>query len=93
MKEDEVPEEEEGGGGKQMQKETDFVRKAYVHEPQFSAFTDGGRNPHFSSTEVVYFGSLGFFFLEPGSIITTSGVRGRHSGLTVPGKMGISPPL
>lgn len=33
LKEDEVPEGGGGGGGRQMQRETDFVRQACVHEP------------------------------------------------------------
>lgn len=35
-------EEEEEGGGNKMQKRTDFVRKACVHEPRTSIFTDLG---------------------------------------------------
>lgn len=42
LKKDEVPEEEGGGRGRQMQRETDSVRKACVHETQSNAFTDGG---------------------------------------------------
>lgn len=78
-----------------MQRETDFVRKAYVHGPQSSAFTHGGRGGEIHTVPAWrWFASeVWAYFLEPGTIITTSGVRGRHSGLTVPGKMGISPPL
>lgn len=54
----------EDGGGRQRQKETDSVRKAYVHEPRSSAFTDTerGRNPHFSSSEVVLTSEVCCFF-------------------------------
>lgn len=67
------------------EEETDFVRKACVHERQNSTFT-GGRNPHFSNIEVVSFRSPDFnpFHLEPGPVVTTSGVQGSHNGLAVP---------
>lgn len=73
-----------------MQRETDFVRKACVHEPPDQRLHEqGGRNPHFSSMEAVFFGSLGFFLiLESGPIITTSWVPQQAHR-----KMGISPPL
>ena len=75
-----VPEGGGGGRGRQMQKETEFVRKACVHQPWCSAFTDGGRNPQIHTfpakrwfaSEVWAFFS--FHFLgggEPGPIITT----------------------
>ena len=78
-----------------MQKETEFVRKACVHEPPVQRPHRWRRGE--KSTLFQYRGGLlrksGLFFLEQWPIITTSGARGRHSGLTVPGKMGISPPL
>lgn len=77
-----------------MQKETDFVRKAYVHERRSSAFTDGWEKSTLSQHRGGLLPKSGLFLnLEPGHIITTCGVRGRHSGLADPGKMGISPPL
>lgn len=78
MKKDEVPEEEEGGG-RQMQKETDFVRKACVHEPRSSAFTDGGRNPHFSSTKGGLLRKSGLFFFFFGAKAHNYHLRGARA--------------
>lgn len=89
MKEDEVP-EGGGGGGRQMQRETDFVRKACVHEPPDQRLHEQGGEIHtfpawrLFSSEVWAF----FLILEPGPIITTSWVPQQAHR-----KMGISPPL
>lgn len=49
-------------GGRQMQKETDFVRKGLCSWTPVQHLHRWGRNPHFSSTGVVCFGSLDLFF-------------------------------
>lgn len=59
LKEDEVPEGGGGGGGRQMQRETDFVRQACVHEPPSSAFMDRGEKSTLFQQGVVFFGGLG----------------------------------
>lgn len=90
MKKDEVPEEEEeGGGGRQMQRETDSVRKACVHELRSSTFTDGVVGEIHTFPAPRWFAEeVWAYFLEPGPIIITSGVRARHSEFAVPWKNG-----
>lgn len=61
------------GRGRQMQKETDFVRKAYVHEPRSGAFTDEGEKSTLFPAPFDLEVWAWFFFLELGLIITTSG--------------------
>ena len=85
LKEDEVP-EEEGGGGRQMQKETDLLERPVFVNPGPAHFTDWGEIHNFQHRGGLLRKSVFFF-------VPISGVRGRHSGLALPGKMGISPPL
>lgn len=95
MKKDEVPEEEEeGGGGRQMQKETDSVRKACVHELRSSTFTDGVVGEIHTFPAPRWFAEeVWAYFLEPGPIIITSGCERATASSQSPGKMGITPPL
>lgn len=77
-----------------MQKETDLLeRPMFMNPGPAPSHMRGGGEIHTFPAWRWFASEVWAYFLEPGTIITTSGVRGRHSSLTVPGKMGISPPL